>query len=220
MRPLFLAWAERLARIFSYMKNDPLYTIPKFEGKNLEDISLEEVIELAVKIARSQGHEKIFSMQKYREILAAEKLSHIVHKKVSNAGGRGSDATMPNGNQAEYKSISDTRGYYESYKSGVKFGKKGKPVNLGNLTMIYNGAYSEEIIRSYSKHDHFAILFDENEKITLIIKVDGNFVVESLLKGLKFQKPGKSTNLNSVRVSIDQIKTSPLFTVVYDFLED
>jgi hypothetical protein len=86
--------------------------------------------------------------------------------------------------------------------------------------MIYNGAYSEEIIMSYSKHDHFAILFDENEKITLIVQVDTNFVVQSLLEGLKSQKPGKSTNLNSVRVPIDQIKTSPLFEVVHDFLED
>jgi hypothetical protein len=198
------------------------YNIPNFQGQSLKDISLGTVIELAVKIAKEQGHEKIFSMQKYREILAAEKLSHIAHKKVSNAGGRGSDATMPDGNQAEYKSISDSSrfSYYESYKSGVKFGKNGKPVKMGNLNMIYNGAYSEEIIMSYSKHDHFAILFDENEKITLIVKVDTNFVVESLLEGLKFQKPGKSTNLNSVRVPIDQIKTSPLFEVVHDFLED
>jgi hypothetical protein len=194
------------------MKNELDYKIPAFEGQNLEDISLEEVIELATRVANAKGHRRIFSHYKFREIVTADKLLHQVHQKVSNAEGRGSDATESDGKQAEYKSMADDNcRLYNRYKSGDKKRKC-------SITMNYNGAYSEEIARSYGKHNHYACLFDENERITLIVRVNTDFVVQTLIKRNQERKPGKTTNFNSVHV--DLIKDAHLFEVVYDFLEN
>lgn len=197
------------------MINNSLYTVPQFQGQELKNISLEEVIELATRVAKAQGHRRIFSHYKFREIITADKLLHQVHEKVSNAEGRGSDATESCGKQAEYKTKADDGNcLYEIYK----FSDRTKKCKSAQVTMNYNGAYSEEIARSYGKHNHYACLFDENEKVTLIIKVDTSFIVETLVKRNQERKPGKSTNFNSVHV--DLIKDSSLFEVIYDFLED
>jgi hypothetical protein len=191
------------------------YKIPNFEGRKLEDIPLEEAIEFVTRIAEAKGHRRIFSHYKFREIITADKLLHRVHEKVSNAEGRGSDATESCGKQAEYKTKADDGNcLYETYK----FSDRTKKCKSAKVTMNYNGAYSEEIARSYEKHNHYACLFDENERITLIIKVDTSFIVETLIKRNRERKTGKSTNFNSVHV--DLIKDSSLFEVIYDFLED
>jgi hypothetical protein len=163
---------------------------------------------------------------KWREVIMADMLGHVVHSKISsgkNSEGYGSDAFIPPSPNrttrrlvekslgVEYKSQVLTTKQIKNLRGEVKKLKNGSSHTYTPLTIrgVYNGFNSnyEVANQKYSEIQHYFGLFYQ-ERVVLIIKVDTDYVIESLnrnyQKWLEGQKTGnrKTTNLNTVSVNL------------------
>lgn len=186
------------------------------------DIDLYSYEELANALYRKclqDGIDKGTDKTKWREAVVAEKLGHKVHSKISAGKGTaeyGSDAFDPvlrSFNEYKAKMLSDNelRKLLELPK-----GTKGKVYSPLRVSGVYNGYNSNYEVASveYPKKGHYYAVFCE-EICVLIIKVNTDYVMESLNKNYnKFVSGGKtgSTNLNSVIVNLAD---THLYTVAY-----
>lgn len=158
-------------------------------------------------LGEEEGFPNITDKNKYREIIAAKKLGHIVHKKISaggNANEYGSDAFIPEqvrikSEYGEYKSkainSNQVRNLLELDRGN---GRKFSPLTISG---VYNGAYKQSALDRYSKIDHFFVVFHK-EICLLIIYVDTDEVMRQLKYTNDNRKPGATTNLNSVKINL------------------
>jgi hypothetical protein len=165
-----------------------------------------------------EGYSKVTDKTKWRENVTAEKLGHIVHKKISAGAGKdeyGSDA-FDSSNQiyAEYKSQAIDDSEKRNLLREVRYPKKGTLYAPLKVKGVYNGAYTHAAIDSYSKCDHYFSVFYK-ERCALIIKVDTDEVIsqlrDTLNKRLSSSK-NKTTNCNSVTISLGDTSK---YTVAY-----
>ena len=182
---------------------------------NFEEFSYEEIAHALYLKGEKDGYSKITDKSKWHEPVMAEKLGHIAHKKISAGAGSleyGSDAKDFNNEiYAEYKAKSIV---YEDLKNlfeKVRYVKSGKTYVPLTVPGIYNGAYKDNAIEKYSKIDHYFGVFYK-ELCILIIKVDTEYVIETLKTGMLKQTEGKTKNLNTVEVNLGD---THLYEVAY-----
>lgn len=184
---------------------------------NLLDFSYEELANAMYLKGNIDGFQKVTDKTKWREPVMAEKLGHIAHTKISAGAGSdeyGSDARDPKtGRFAEYKSsaINDTDETTVRKILGLP-GKKGRTVKSYEIMGIYNGAYKDSAIDAYSKIDHYFGVFFQ-EMCVMIARVDTPEVIRQLTENNNNRKPGATTNLNTVKVSFDDVDK---YEIVYD----
>jgi len=151
------------------------------------------------------GFEKVTDKTKWREPVMADKLGHKAHSKISAGAGKdeyGSDALdLETGRYAEYKSMAlkdkELRNLYKVAK-----GNKGKTFSALTVVGVYNGAYKQTALDAYANVDHYFGIFHK-EKCLLIVKVNTEEVIRQLTTNNKNRKDGATTNLNSVRINLD-----------------
>jgi len=183
--------------------------------KTLENYTYEELANAMYKKGEADGYSKITDKSKWHEPVIAEKLGHTAHKKISAGAGSleyGSDA-KDDGNEiyAEYKAKcvvdEELKNLFEKVRN-VKSGKTFVPFIVPG---IYNGAYKDDAIEKYSKIDHYFGVFYK-ELCVLIIKVDTDYVIETLKNGMLKMTEGKTKNLNTVNVNLGD---TSLYEVAY-----
>ena len=170
-----------------------------------EKYTYEELASALYRKGNREGYSKVTDKTKWREPVMAGKLGHKAHKKISagkNSKKYGSDALdEASGAYAEYKTkaLNDEdldRLFQRPKKNG------NKRTTTMKVSGIYNGAYKEGAIKSYSKIDHYFGLFYE-EKCVMIIKPTVGEVIKQLKSGLlEQQAKGGTTNLNTVSVDL------------------
>jgi hypothetical protein len=186
---------------------------------DINQYTVEELANALYRKCQSLEVKKGTDKTKWREIVIAEKLGHIVHSKISAGKGTkeyGSDAfNLELSSYEEYKSkiLSDEelRNLLELPK-----GKKGNTYAPLTVSGVYNGYNSNYEVASveYPKKGHYFAVFYE-ELCVLIIKVNTDYVMKSLNDNYnKFISNGKrgSTNLNTVMVNLAD---THLYTVAY-----
>jgi len=167
-----------------------------------------------------KGHEigcrKITDKTGWREKVVAEKLGHQVYKTISSGAGtdgEGSDAFDPtSGKRAEYKSQAVERNDFNNLFQKT-YNRGGKTTNYVALKMkgVYNNAMKPGAISKYKNIDHYFGLF-YRELCIMIIKVDNDFVVDSLNEQVYKRRNATSTNLCTVSVSLER---GDLYDIVY-----
>ena len=181
---------------------------------SFEDFTYEQLANMLYLKGEKDGFEKVTDKTKWREPVMANKLGHKAHSKISAGAGKdeyGSDAQdLETGRYAEYKSQAlkenELRNLYKLPK-----GNKGKTFSALTVTGVYNGAYKQTALEAYAKVDHYFGIFHK-EKCLLIIKVNTKEVIDQLTTNNNNRKPGATTNLNSVRINLDD---THLYEVVY-----
>ena len=169
----------------------------------LESYTYEELANALYRNGERDGYPKVTDKTKWREPVMAEKLGHTAHEKISagkDSEKYGSDAFDPsNEKYAEYKTKaideSDLRNLFESPKP------RGGTYAPLTVSGVYNGAYKENAIETYSKIDHYFGVFYK-EQCVLIIKPKTEEVISQLMTNHLARKPGQTTNLNSVKISL------------------
>lgn len=172
--------------------------------KVLEDnkiaMTFEDVIDYAFKLGAEKGFKDPLDKSKYREIITAEKLEHILFEGAS--GGKnnddtyGADAKDAEGNKFEYKS------------KKVTVGNKNKGVLNGKYSFEYNGAYSKENIDSYSSTSHVFTIYDK-VNLLIAVKVPTDYVCNTLYKVLEEKEKRRAlgekvtTNFNPVSLKFN-----------------
>ena len=183
--------------------------------ENFENYTYEELANMLYLKGEKDGYSKITDKSKWHEPVMAEKLGHTAHKKISAGAGAleyGSDAKdASNGIYAEYKAKcivdEDLKNLFEKVRN-VKSGKTFVPLKVPG---IYNGAYKDDAIVKYSKIDHYFGVFYKELSI-LIIKVNTDYVIETLRNGMLKMTEGKTKNLNTVEVNLGD---THLYEVAY-----
>jgi hypothetical protein len=184
----------------------------------LTELSYEQLAHALYVKGEREGFSKVTDKTKWRENVTAEKLGHIVHKKISAGAGKdeyGSDA-YDNSNKvyAEYKSKAIEDKQVRNLLQEVRYPKKGTLYSPLQVNGVYNGAYTHAAIDSYSKCDHYFSVFYK-EKCVLIIKVNTKEVVSQLRETLNkrlSKSNNTTTNCNTVTVSLGD---TTKYTVAY-----
>jgi len=198
----------------------PLLFIMENVMNDIDKYTYEEIANALYRKGKKDGHPKVTDKTKWHELVMAEKLGHLAHKKISAGHGTdvyGSDAWDNfHTKYAEYKSkaIEDKqlRNLFQQIKN-VYSGTTYVPLTAVG---IYNGFNNNYEIASveYAKKDHyFGILYEE--LCVLIIKVNTDYVMNTLEANYqKFVAKGKrgTTNLNTVSVNLGDTE---LYTVAY-----
>jgi len=184
----------------------------------LVELSYEQLAHALYVKGEREGFSKVTDKTKWRENVTAEKLGHIVHKKISAGAGKeeyGSDAYDSSSEiYAEYKSQAMEPKHIKNLLREVRWPKSGTLFAPMVVKGVYNGAYTHDAIDAYSKCDHYFSVFYK-EKCVLIIKVNTDEVISQLRTTLnkRLQNPkNKTTNCNQVHVSLGDTKK---YTVAY-----
>jgi hypothetical protein len=175
--------------------------------QNLLDYEIETLAHALYVKGEQMGFPKITDKSKWREPVMAEKLGHKAFEKISagkNSGKQGADAFESDGRTAEYKTKTIDDNEVRNLTRQIKNIKTGKRFSALVVSGVYNGAYTQEAIDSYTKHNHYFGVFWK-EKCVLIIKPNTKFVVETLTKNNNNRKVGATTNCNKVEISLDDI---------------
>ena len=182
---------------------------------NFEDFTYEELANMLYLKGEKDGYSKITDKSKWHEPVMANKLGHTAHKKISAGAGSleyGSDAKDDsNGIYAEYKAKCAVDKDLGQLLGKVKYKKTGERYVPFTVPGIYNGAYKEDAIVKYSKIDHYFGVFYK-ELCILIIKVNTEYVIETLRNGMLKMTEGKTKNLNTVEVNLGD---THLYEVAY-----
>ena len=172
---------------------------------------------MLAKLGKQAGFDNITDKTKWREVIMAGKLGHTAFKKMSSgkkSDNYGSDAFDPISNKkAEYKSKAIKKTQLNNLLQKIKSNRKNTRYKPLSVSGVYNGAYNHESVDRYSKHDHyFGIFYDE--LCLMIIKIQNDYVIETLRKGVDkmLKKKGKTTNGNSVAVNL---RDTHLYQIVY-----
>ena len=185
--------------------------------KIMDDFGLtkEELGHMMYVNGERDGFSKITDKTKWREPVMSEKLGHTAHKKISAGLGTleyGSDAKDTEaGIYAEYKAKSIVDGDLGQLLGKVKYKKTDEKYVPFTVKGIYNGAYKTGAIDKYAKIDHYFGVFYK-EFCVLIIKVNTEYVIETLRTGMLKQTEGKTKNLNTVSVNLGD---THLYKVAY-----
>lgn len=176
----------------------------------LEELSHALYLEME-RLGFSKGTDKT----KWREPVMADILGHTAHKKISAGAGKleyGSDAKDTEaGIYAEYKAKSIVDVDLGQLFGKVKYKKTGKKYVPFKVEGIYNGAYTSEAIDKYAKIDHYFGGFYK-ELCVLIIKVNTEYVIETLRTGMLKMTAAGTKNLNKVSVNLGD---THLYEVAY-----
>lgn len=146
------------------------------------------LITLLMQVGRRLGVDGILRHYKWREVMLAARLNHVVNARTST--GRGGDATDSTSTTCEYKSSKISRAQLD------------RQIRNGEIaiSLVYNGAYGEDRIQPYLSQRHFFGLFDdETEQFILAVEVAASLVVDQLLINDRSRRPGQTTNLNTVK---------------------
>ena len=168
-------------------------------------LTFEQIASALYLKGEQEGYEKITDKTKWREPVMADKLGHKAHTKISAGAGKdeyGSDAIdLNSGSYAEFKSQTlkenELRNLYKVAK-----GNKGKTFSALTVTGDNNGAYKQTALDAYANVDHYFGVFHK-EQCLLIIKVNTEEVMRQLTTNNENRKDGATTNLNSVRINLD-----------------
>ena len=183
--------------------------------EQMENYTLEELTHMLYLKGEKDGYSKITDKSKWREPVMAEKLGHTAHKKISAGAGSleyGSDAKdVSNEIYAEYKAKCAVDKDLGQLLGKVKYKKTGERYVPFTVPGIYNGAYKDDAIEKYSKIDHYFGVFYK-ELCILIIKVNTDYVIETLRNGMLKMTEGKTKNLNTVEVNLGD---THLYEVAY-----
>ena len=187
----------------------------RFDMENFEKFTYEEIANMLYLKGEKDGYSKITDKSKWHEPVMAEKLGHTAHKKISAGAGSleyGSDAKdVSNEIYAEYKAKCAVDKDLGQLLGKVKYKKTGERYVPFTVPGIYNGAYKDDAIEKYSKIDHYFGVFYK-ELWVLIIKVDTDYVIETLRNGMLKMTEGKTKNLNTVEVNLGD---THLYEVAY-----
>jgi len=183
--------------------------------ENFEKYTYEEIANMLYLKGEKDGYSKITDKSKWHEPVMAEKLGHTAHKKISAGAGSleyGSDAKdVSNEIYAEYKAKCAVDKDLGQLLGKVKYKKTGERYVPFTVPGIYNGAYKDDAIEKYSKIDHYFGVFYK-ELCILIIKVNTDYVIETLRNGMLKMTEGKTKNLNTVEVNLGD---THLYEVAY-----
>lgn len=183
--------------------------------ENFEKFTYEEIANMLYLKGEKDGYSKITDKSKWHEPVMAEKLGHTAHKKISAGAGSleyGSDAKdVSNEIYAEYKAKCAVDKDLGQLLGKVKYKKTGERYVPFTVPGIYNGAYKDDAIEKYSKIDHYFGVFYK-ELCILIIKVNTDYVIETLRNGMLKMTEGKTKNLNTVEVNLGD---THLYEVAY-----
>ena len=181
----------------------------------IDNYSYEDLAHALYLKGERDGYQKITDKTQWREQVIAEKLGHKAFEKISAGKGSekyGADAYEGDGIQtAEYKSKAITDSEVRNLTEKIRNPKTGLKFTPLKVPGVYNGAYTDEAIEAYSKHNHYFGVFWK-EKCVLIIKPNTNFVIDTLTVNNNNRKEGATTNLNSVVVPLGD---TSLYDVVY-----
>ena len=187
----------------------------RFDMENFEKFTYEEIANMLYLKGEKDGYSKITDKSKWHEPVMAEKLGHTAHKKISAGAGSleyGSDAKdVSNEIYAEYKAKCAVDKDLGQLLGKVKYKKTGERYVPFTVPGIYNGAYKDDAIEKYSKIDHYFGVFYK-ELCILIIKVNTDYVIETLRNGMLKMTEGKTKNLNTVEVNLGD---THLYEVAY-----
>ena len=183
--------------------------------ENFEKYTYEEIANMLYLKGEKDGYSKITDKSKWHEPVMAEKLGHTAHKKISAGAGSleyGSDAKdVSNEIYAEYKAKCAVDKDLGELLGKVKYKKTGERYVPFTVPGIYNGTYKDDAIEKYSKIDHYFGVFYK-ELCILIIKVNTDYVIETLRNGMLKMTEGKTKNLNTVEVNLGD---THLYEVAY-----
>ena len=172
---------------------------------DFENYTYEELSHALYLKGEMDGYHKVTDKTKWRELVMAEKLGHKAHSKISAGAGKdeyGSDAIDPaTGRYAEYKSQAINEKELRNLNKIAK-GNNGKTFAALTVTGVYNGAYKQSALDAYAEVDHLFSVFHK-EQCRLIIKVNTDEVMRQLTANNANRKEGATTNLNSVRINLD-----------------
>ena len=186
---------------------------------NEDDFTYEELAHMIYLKGEKDGYSKVTDKTKWRELVIADKLGHIAHKKISAGAGTleyGSDALDTLSQiYAEYKSkaITDTGAYSaNNLLEKVKYkrtGEKFAPLVVPGVYNGFNGNFETASVE-YAKKDHYFGVFHK-EICVLVIKVNTDYVMETLISNYRIyenkEKNGlaKTKNCNTVSVNLGDI---------------
>lgn len=189
-------------------------------------LTYEEIGHMLYMKGDMEGYSKVTDKTKWRELVVAEKLGHIAHKKISAGAGTleyGSDALDAISKRyAEYKSqaILDTGA---NSKNNLLESVRNKKTGLRFASLVVKGVYNgfngnvETATIEYAKKDHYFGVFYK-ELCVLVIKVNTDYVMESLTANYKIYEEkerngkAKTKNCNSVSVNLGD---THLYEVAY-----
>jgi len=170
-----------------------------------QSFSYEQLANALYLKGEQDGFVKVTDKTKWREPVMAEKLGHKAHSKISAGAGKdeyGSDAIdLATGRYAEYKSQAVNEKELRNLNRIAK-GNNGKTFAALTVTGVYNGAYKQTALDAYAEVDHYFGIFHK-EQCLLIIKVNTDEVINQLTTNNANRKEGATTNLNSVRINLD-----------------
>ena len=194
------------------MKNNHKTNKKENQMNNLESLinySYEELAHALYIKGERDGVQKITDKTQWREFVIAEKLGHKAFDKISAGAGSdkyGADAYEADGQTAEYKSKAINEKEVRNLTERIKNQKTGETYVPLKVPGVYNGAYKDGAIDAYSKHNHYFGVFWK-EKCVMIIKPNTDHVIDTLTENNNNRKPGKTTNLNSVKVDLRDTST-------------
>ena len=187
---------------------------------DIHQYTTEEIANALYLKMETEGIAKGTDKTKWREVVTAEKIGHIVHKKISAGHGSdeyGSDALDPIITKyAEYKSKAIADSQIRNLLEKIRFPKSGKrfaPLSVSGVYNGFNSNYETASVR-YAKNDHYFSVFYK-ELCVLIIKVDTDYVMETLESNYrKYVANGKkgTSNCNTVTVKLGDTEK---YTVAY-----
>jgi len=161
------------------------------------------LIQAVLLVGDSLGYKNYLDKYRFREVMMADTLNHLVPTKSRKFSG---DAVSGNGVSNEYKTVT---------LSGTQVRKLFDNRSL-TVSMVYNDAFTDSRIDEERKKFHFVGLFhrDDNNQLGIGL-VDTSYIVKTLTEGLKNWVPGKTTNLNTVKVEFNLDNQNPLLEIVY-----
>ena len=188
----------------------------------INNFSYEDLAHALYLKGERDGVHKITDKTQWREFVIADKLGHKAFDKISAGKGSdkyGADAYEANGQTAGYKSKSINDKEVRNLTRQVRNHNTGLRFSALKVPGVYNGAYTQDAIDAYSKHNHYFGVFWK-ERCVLIIKPTTDYVISTLTENNNNRKDGATTNLNSVVVNLDDVSNYEIAYKDNDWFEE
>lgn len=188
----------------------------------INNFSYEDLAHALYLKGERDGVHKITDKTQWREFVIADKLGHTAFDKISAGKGSdkyGADAYEADGQTAEYKSKSINDKEVRNLTRQVRNHNTGLRFSALKVPGVYNGAYTQDAIDAYSKHNHYFGVFWK-ERCVLIIKPTTDYVISTLTENNNNRKDGATTNLNSVVVDLDDVSNYEIAYKDNDWFEE
>ena len=188
----------------------------------INNFSYEDLAHALYLKGERDGVHKITDKTQWREFVIADKLGHKAFDKISAGKGSdkyGADAYEADGQTAEYKSKSINDKEVRNLTRQVRNHNTGLRFSALKVPGVYNGAYTQDAIDAYSKHNHYFGVFWK-ERCVLIIKPTTDYVISTLTENNNNREDGATTNLNSVVVDLDDVSNYEIAYKDNDWFEE